>query len=429
MARAAGTARYPARFQLVLAANPCPCAPVTGLALHCTCTPAARMRYAARLSGPLLDRVDIRHEVLAPSRAEMDADRDHVESSADVAARVVAARERTAHRLEGMGWRTNAEVSGVALRRRFPPTLEGRRIVEREQDRGLLSPRGADRVLRLAWTLADLVGADQPGRDELRRGDHPARRCAEGGRVTADRRQRRRAAGARRADPHGRARDVRGPGGGDGRWGAAAVWSAVVGRDDGAPVEATLLHQLRKTAARWPAPSVTSRGRRARCPAGLPWRRRVAGSAGCAGDRGADRPVGARQGRPCRSHRRSVAVVGARAATSYGGHVASELGYGLAGRGWTVVSGGAFGVDALAHRGALAASGVTVAVLACGVDVVYPRPHDRLFARIARGRLADQRVAAGHRTPTPPLPRPQPGHRGDDGRARWWSRRPCAAAR
>ena len=84
---------------------------------------------------------------------------------------------------------------------------------------------------------------------------------------------------------------------------------------------------------------------------------------------------------------RSVAVVGARAATAYGGHVASELGYGLAGRGWTVVSGGAYGVDALAHRGALSADGVTVAVLACGVDVAYPRPHDRLFARIAENGL------------------------------------------
>ncbi len=164
LARAAGVARYPARFQLVMAANPCPCAPVTGIAMHCQCTPAARLRYAARLSGPLLDRVDIRHEVLSPSRAEMDADRDHLETSAVVAERVVQARARTVQRLEGTGWRTNAEISGIALRRRFPPTLEARRLVEREQDRGLLSPRGADRVLRVAWTLADLEGAGQPGR-------------------------------------------------------------------------------------------------------------------------------------------------------------------------------------------------------------------------------------------------------------------------
>ncbi|MGC5381944.1 DNA-processing protein DprA [Micromonospora sp. DT68] len=80
---------------------------------------------------------------------------------------------------------------------------------------------------------------------------------------------------------------------------------------------------------------------------------------------------------------RSVAVVGARAATGYGQHVATELGYGLAERDWTVVSGGAFGIDAAAHRGALNAGGVTVAVLACGVDRPYPVGNTALFDRIA----------------------------------------------
>ncbi|HET6213024.1 MAG TPA: DNA-processing protein DprA, partial [Micromonosporaceae bacterium] len=80
---------------------------------------------------------------------------------------------------------------------------------------------------------------------------------------------------------------------------------------------------------------------------------------------------------------RSVAVVGARAATSYGEHVATEIGYGLAERGWTVVSGGAFGIDAAAHRGALAAAGLTVAVLACGIDRPYPLGHASLFERIS----------------------------------------------
>ncbi len=79
---------------------------------------------------------------------------------------------------------------------------------------------------------------------------------------------------------------------------------------------------------------------------------------------------------------RSVAVVGARAASSYGIHVATELGYGLASRGWTVVSGGAFGIDAAAHRGALAAPGPSVAVLACGVDRPYPVAHTSLFDRL-----------------------------------------------
>lgn len=84
---------------------------------------------------------------------------------------------------------------------------------------------------------------------------------------------------------------------------------------------------------------------------------------------------------------RSVAVVGARAATSYGIHVATELGHGLASRGWTVVSGGAFGIDAAAHRGALHADGLTVAVLACGIDRPYPVGNTALFDRIAETGL------------------------------------------
>jgi DNA processing protein len=84
---------------------------------------------------------------------------------------------------------------------------------------------------------------------------------------------------------------------------------------------------------------------------------------------------------------RSVSVVGARAATSYGTHVATELGYGLANRGWAVISGGAFGIDAAAHRGALAAGGVTAAVLACGVDRAYPISHANLFERIVEDGL------------------------------------------
>lgn len=84
---------------------------------------------------------------------------------------------------------------------------------------------------------------------------------------------------------------------------------------------------------------------------------------------------------------RAVAIVGARASTPYGNHVAGEIGYGLAHRGWTVVSGGAYGVDGAAHRGALAAGGVTVAVLACGVDTAYPVGHTNLFERIGEEGL------------------------------------------
>jgi DNA processing protein len=98
---------------------------------------------------------------------------------------------------------------------------------------------------------------------------------------------------------------------------------------------------------------------------------------------------------------RSVALVGARAATDYGRSVAAQLGADLADLGWTVVSGGAFGIDAAAHQGTLAAGGTTVAVLACGVDVSYPRSHDALFARIGASGLLVSEVAPGaapHRT-------------------------------
>jgi len=85
--------------------------------------------------------------------------------------------------------------------------------------------------------------------------------------------------------------------------------------------------------------------------------------------------------------RRSVAVVGARASTAYGEYVAGELGLGLAERLWTVVSGGAYGIDGAAHRGAIAGDGATIAVLACGVDVAYPRGHTALIDRIAETGL------------------------------------------
>ena len=95
---------------------------------------------------------------------------------------------------------------------------------------------------------------------------------------------------------------------------------------------------------------------------------------------------------------RAVAVVGARAATAYGEHVATELGYGLADRGQTVVSGAAYGIDGAAHRGALAADGDTVAVLGCGVDVRYPSGHGDLLRRIAE----DGAVVSEYPPGTPP---------------------------
>jgi len=167
IARSGLTARFPARFTLVLAANPCPCARASGARAACTCSPAARRRYLARLSGPLLDRVDVKVEFLPVSRAELLGDRQLTESSAVVAQRVAQARQRAAARLAGTPWRLNAEIPGSELRRRFRPEPGSLGPLERAMDTGAVSARGADRVIRLAWTLADLAGASRPGAGQI----------------------------------------------------------------------------------------------------------------------------------------------------------------------------------------------------------------------------------------------------------------------
>jgi magnesium chelatase family protein len=164
IARAGGTAVYPARFCLVLAANPCPCArPDTA----CTCPPDRKRRYLSRLSGPLLDRVDLRVTVPRVSRAEMLADDGRGEPSAVVAARVAAARATAAERYAGTPWRTNNDVPPTQLRRLWPVPRSATAAAEEALDKGLITARGYGRVLRVAWTLADLQGVGTPGRDQV----------------------------------------------------------------------------------------------------------------------------------------------------------------------------------------------------------------------------------------------------------------------
>jgi magnesium chelatase family protein len=164
--RASGAARYPARFQLVLAANPCPCGQAVGKGLACTCTPLARRRYFSRLSGPLLDRVDVQIELPAVRSVDRSATG---EPSDRVAARVATARATARARLAGTPWSTNAEVPGPWLRQRIGARNALLADVDRALERGSLSLRGADRVLRLAWTLADLAGHEAPERADVGR--------------------------------------------------------------------------------------------------------------------------------------------------------------------------------------------------------------------------------------------------------------------
>ncbi|HTL24380.1 MAG TPA: YifB family Mg chelatase-like AAA ATPase [Mycobacteriales bacterium] len=157
--RVGGTARYPARFSLVLAANPCPCAKPQS---RCTCRPAQRQGYLSRLSGPLLDRVDINVTLQAITRREIQDDSGSAESTAVIAARVAEARRRAARRFGGTPWRTNAQVPATELVKHWPLTPQPLALVGAAMDRGLLTARGFGRVQRLAWTLADLLGHDRP---------------------------------------------------------------------------------------------------------------------------------------------------------------------------------------------------------------------------------------------------------------------------
>lgn len=164
--RAKGVARLPARFQLVMAANPCPCGRSGGAGAACRCAPMARRGYLGRLSGPLLDRVDVQVDVPAVTAARWAAG-DPGEATSVVAARVAEARHSAAARWAGAA-RTNAQVPGTVLRsgRRRPPRQVLAPLV-RGVDRGTLTARGYDRALRVAWTLADLAGRETPAADDI----------------------------------------------------------------------------------------------------------------------------------------------------------------------------------------------------------------------------------------------------------------------
>jgi magnesium chelatase family protein len=176
--RSSGAVRYPARFQLVLAANPCPCGWGGGRGSKCRCTSLQRRRYAGKLSGPLLDRVDIQVAVPAVDAAALTSGPGG-EDSATVRTRILSAVDRQAERLRPWGLARNAHLPSALLR---DGTLalgaSARAGADAAVDRGELTARGHARVLRLAWTVADLRGAERPTAEDVdtalylrRRGD------------------------------------------------------------------------------------------------------------------------------------------------------------------------------------------------------------------------------------------------------------------
>ena len=169
--RANAVAHFPGSFQLVMAANPCPCGQYGGRDSDCTCTPFNRRRYLARLSGPLLDRIDIQLRVQRITSAQLRVSTDRPRmTTADAQARVVAARSRAAARLVDTPWRLNSHVPGAWLRgpsARLSTATTA--TIDRALERGGITMRGYDRVLRVGWTLADLDNVPIPTAEHIGR--------------------------------------------------------------------------------------------------------------------------------------------------------------------------------------------------------------------------------------------------------------------
>jgi magnesium chelatase family protein len=167
--RASAVAHFPGSFQLVMAANPCPCGQYGAKESSCTCPPMARRRYLGRLSGPLLDRIDIQFRVQRITSAQVRvAANARRMTSAAVRERVAGARAAAASRLADTPWTLNSQVPGAWLRGpgvRLAPVVTA--AIDRALERGGITMRGYDRVLRLAWTIADLEGASTPGDDHI----------------------------------------------------------------------------------------------------------------------------------------------------------------------------------------------------------------------------------------------------------------------
>ncbi len=166
IARAAGTHTFPARFTLVASMNPCPCGFRGDRAADCRCDETAVQRYLAKLSGPLLDRIDLHVTVSRVSFDEL-VDRGSAEPSAAIRARVEAARAVQAKRLGESGAATNAAISATAVRRLCRLEPDALALLEGAVSRGALSARAFDRIARVARTIADLAGAEHLGRPHV----------------------------------------------------------------------------------------------------------------------------------------------------------------------------------------------------------------------------------------------------------------------
>jgi magnesium chelatase family protein len=163
VARANAHVTYPARVQLVAAMNPCRCGHLGDAALACSRAPRCAADYQSKVSGPLLDRIDLHVEVDPVSASDL-ALPPPAEGSAEVSARVAAARAIQTARSGETGARTNAELDGDGLEKFATPEESGRKLLMQAAEAMRLSARGYTRILRVARTIADMAGAGEVGR-------------------------------------------------------------------------------------------------------------------------------------------------------------------------------------------------------------------------------------------------------------------------
>lgn len=170
ISRSGFTSELPARFQLILAANPCPCGNGIGDGAGCRCSSRDRRRYAAKLSGPLLDRIDV-HLVVSSPRVTTWVPTGPARGSAEIRAKVVEARERSVARAERLGFPVflNARIPSGLLRRELAPDPSAVDVLTRAVNRGAISGRAADRAIRVAWSVVDCAGKARPGVAEVGR--------------------------------------------------------------------------------------------------------------------------------------------------------------------------------------------------------------------------------------------------------------------
>lgn len=166
IARQIGSVTFPAQFLLVLAANPCPCGKYSGRGHGCECSSLQVRRYLGRLSGPLMDRIDLRVNVDPVGRVELSS-QDLGEPSSLIRERVIEARTRAASRFINEPWSLNAEIPSRALRTTYSPDRSAMNFLHDELDRERITARGLHKVIRVAWTLADLGGRERPTLEDV----------------------------------------------------------------------------------------------------------------------------------------------------------------------------------------------------------------------------------------------------------------------